>query len=567
MLRTFYMLTLAVTLLPQVTLAQDSPLELFPANVDIVARLNEPDKTVDNVATIVDSVVPGLGTGDMIRGSANPQLGQAISNPTLAGVDSTKDWYLGVFSQGRDEPLVVFAIPAIDTDELVDAIGEGMDSSVHGNWVLYTDRGEVPEVASADASAAKSMNKEAAAVFDMGELGVYVNAKHLREAYEEELETGYDQVLEQLNNLRYAMPQSEGMNLGAVIEMYGTIVEHFYQAVRDANSLAVAVSVNADGLRIEEYLEFADGSDTANVISKLETSEFSDLSKLPKNSVAYYGFSGGVKELTKWGMELNLSMFNDADGKEQLETLFEQLDDIEIGAMSVSMDVGDSQEGLFKVAAIADVDPADEYKKYMRSSVEAMNEIEFPGFSQTSTINEDAETYGDLKADVVTIVQKFDDSSPQAAMQNQMQKVMFGPNGIQSRIVYLEDQYLTIMGGGPEAAMGFIKNYQSGRDNGVAELRSGLMKEGNMIVLVDVATGLAKALKAVTTIEDLPPIPINAQMIDNLFLTPSYIGVGVAQEGNSVRCRTQIPVAQMQNIGKIGMMLAPLAAGMGGQQF
>lgn len=567
MLRKITWLTCGVLLLPLSLNAQDSPLEFFPANADLVVRLNEPDQTIENVATLVDSVVPGTGVGDMIRDSAEAQLGQMISNPTLAGVDITKAWYLGVFAKGQEEPSVVFAIPAIDTDDLTSAIGSNMDSDVHGNWVLYTDRGEVPGVAAVEQSVAKSINKKTADVLNQGDLGLYVNAKHLRETYAEELETAHDQALDSLNQLRFLAPQMEGVDIGAMVDIYGSLLEKFYQAVNDSQSFAAAVDIDATGIKIEEYLEVGSNSESAKLLSSLPTSEFSNLNKLPKDGLLYYGISGGIKDLTKWSMGLTGRLSPDSGVQERIAKVSEGLDEIELPEMTASMNVGDAKTGLVQVAGIAEAKPAAKYREYMRGTLEAMNDIELPGMTQKSSVAKDAESYGDLKADVVTITQEIDPDQPGAAMQMQMQQALFGTEGIQSRIVYLDDEYLTIMGGGQPAAKDFIENYQAGRTNGTDKSREGLMDKSNVVVLFDLANTIAKGLKFATQLEGIPVIPIDPQMIDNLFLTSSYAGVAIAVEENSVRCRTQVPVAQMQNVGKVVMMLAPLAAGLGGGQF
>ncbi|MEW4487581.1 hypothetical protein AB1L42_05835 [Thalassoglobus sp. JC818] len=562
MLRTLRCIPVFVLSLSLTAAAQDAPLTSTSKDVDIVVRLNEPDKTVESVVALVDAVQPGLG--EMARAAVVENLGRAISNRTLTGVDMTRSWYMTVHSQGRAEPLVVFAIPAIETGDLVGALGDNVQSRVEGDWVFYTDKGDLPEAATGDDSVHAAMAEPIAKVLAQGELGIFVNADHLTQVYSEEIETGYEEVLEQLNNLRFAIPQNSGVNIGPVIEMYGTMVETFFQAVRDADAFSVAVSLDQKGIRIEELAEFKSGTDSAKFLENLPTSPIAELSKLPKGAAAYYGLNNGVKELTRWGVGLSAGMSDDEESREKIEAVIDQLDSVEMGSMAASVTIGDSANGMIQAAGIAHADPMDKFKTYMRESIVAMNDIEFPGVTQTSTIDEDGETFGDHKADVISIEQEYDPSQPGVEMQEQLQKVMFGPDGIQSRVVYLDDAYLTIMGGGKDGAEQFLKNYQAGRENGLAESRENLMEEVNAILFVDVASGVAGIMKAVSTVEGLPPMPFDAQMIDNLYLTQSYIGTALAAEGRSARCRTDLPVAQMQNIAKLVMLFAPLAAG---QQF
>ena len=67
---------------------------------------------------------PGLG--ETVRQSAQG-LGQAISVPSLAGVDRSRDWYVFTFMTPGEQPKVVFAIPTTDADELKQAIKDGHD--------------------------------------------------------------------------------------------------------------------------------------------------------------------------------------------------------------------------------------------------------------------------------------------------------------------------------------------------------------------------------------------------------------------------------------------------------
>ncbi|WP_417849730.1 hypothetical protein [Thalassoglobus sp.] len=531
--------------------AQDSPLELFHKDVDLVLRLAEPDKTTENIVALVNGAQPGFG--ELARGPIRENLGKAISNPTLTGADQSRDWHVGIFTNGQAEPSVVFAIPAIEADDLVGALGDGFDSSVHGKYVLYTDKGDVPDVPDVANSLAKAMSEKAKAAFDMGEISLYVNSKHLASIYRDELSTAYDQVLEGLNQIRFAMPQDSGINIGPIIELYGTLAEHLFQGVRDSNSLTVAVSLGAKGVRIEEYTEFTKGSKTSKLLSAHPTAGMADLVKLPKGAIAYYGLSGGLEESIKWSMDLTAGMSQDADVRENLKKVFSDLEEVEFGVMVGSVSIGNSAEGLFQVAGIADVKPMDKFKSYMRNSIGAMEELKMSGMTQTSEIAEEAETYGDYKADVVTIKQEFDEDAPQAEMQTRMQKMLFGANGIQSRVIYMEDRYLTVMGGGPEATKSAVAGLSSSSNTQIEKPREILMKEANFIGLLDLPGGVAAGLKAASEMDEFP-LPVDAQMVDNLNLTPSFIGLGIAIEADAIRCRTDIPIEQIQGISKLAML-------------
>ncbi len=533
--------------------AQDSALELFSSDVDVLVRLAEPDKTTENIVALINGAQPGFG--EIARGAITPNLGQAISNPSMTGVDQSRDWYVGAYSNGKSEPQVVFAIPAVDADDFVAALGEGFKSAVHGKYVFYTDKGDLPEVPASSKSLASSISENAKKTLEMGELSIHVNSKHLVGVYGDELDTAYDQALEGLNQLRFAVPQDAGVNLGPIIEMYGAMAEKLFQGVRDSKSLTVAVSLGAEGVRIEEYIEFGNGSKSSRKLAELPTSDMADFVRLPQGAFTYYGISGGMSEMIKWGMDLSAGMADDDETRDKMKKTFAKLDEVKFGTMVGSMTLTDSEDGMIQATSIARVDPVAKFKDYMYASMQAMNEIKMPGMTQTSTIDKDAETYGDYKADIVTVKQEFDEGSPQAEMQENIQKMMFGPAGIQSRILYMDDLYLTVMGGGTAATKKAVEGLSKSSNDGIDEPRKILMDKANLIVLIDLPNGIATGLKIASSMDQFP-IPVDSQMIDNLNLTSSFIGFGIAVEENALRCRTDIPMKQIQGIAKLAMLFA-----------
>lgn len=531
--------------------AQDSPLEFFGSDVDVVLRLAEPDKSIESVVELINGAQPGFG--EIARGAVGQNLGKAISNPTLTGVDQSRDWHVGIYGKGKAEPLVVFAIPAVDSDDLVGALGKSFKTSVQGKYVLYTDKGDLPAVPSAAKSVAKSMGEKSKTAFEMGEISLYVNSKHLTSVYQTEIDTAYDQVLEGLNQLRFAMPQDSGINMGPVIEMYGTLAEKLFQGVRDSESLVVAIDVGAEGVRIEEYANFGANTKSAKTLAGLPTSEMADLDTLPEGAIAYYGVSGGLKDTIKWSMSLTADMSEDKSVREKMKEISGSLDELEFGAMVGSFTFGDSENGAIQAAGIAHVKPLDQFKEYMRNSVEAMGSIKMPGMTQTSTLKENAESYGDQKVDIVTVKQEIDEDHPQAELQAKMQQMMFGENGIESRVMYLEDKYITVMGGGKPAAMNVFESHGSTNNQAIASPRKILMEKANLISLTDLPGAIAGALKVASTMDQFP-LPLDEQMIDSLGLVPSYVGLGIAVEDNAIRCRTDVPMSQIKGIFKISML-------------
>ena len=173
--------------------AQPRPLALFPSDADVVIRLKSPDATIEKLAELGEAIQPG--TGSMIRDNAI-FLGQGISNPSLTGVDQSRDWYIVAFTQVDAPPKVVFAIPGIDTDDMVAALGDDMTTAVHDDWVLYTNESELPEVPEAGEGLMTVLSDAARTTIDSSELSVVLNVAHLTETYGEQLEAFENQILD-----------------------------------------------------------------------------------------------------------------------------------------------------------------------------------------------------------------------------------------------------------------------------------------------------------------------------------------------------------------------------------
>ncbi len=534
---------------------QDAPLEHFTKDVGVVVRLKSFDKTLEKVVGLVDQVQEGAGSFVEQRA---PEIGVAIANPTLTGVDQSRDWYVGIYPNETNPPIVVFVVPATETADMVDALGEGFTTSIEGTWVVYTEaQYEIPKAERSD-SAVSLMGEEVMKTFDKGDLSIFVNVGTLTKIYESQIETGQEQILEQLNNLRFAMPEESGINMGAIVDMYGAGAESFFQGLKDAESFTSAISISPEsGVTIDDYLVFDAASESGKALTGTSANEMPLISKLPEGAVVYYGLSGGIKEFMNWSMDMSASMLKDDAAREKLKVAMEKFNGIDFGSMVVGINIGSLKGGLVRVSGVAEASPIDAARTAMREVTQLSSNMEFPGFKQEADIQIDAETYGDNKADLVKIKQEYEEGSDQAELQKKMQEIMFGEAGMETRVLYMKDAYLTTMGGGKEAMTTLVARQDSSRSNGVDGVRQLMLEKANFIGMFDLASMVAQGTKAASSVEGFP-LPVDEQMIDNLNIAPSYIGASVASEPNSVRARCNVPVIQMQSIGKIAALFTAL---------
>ena len=69
--------------------------------------------------------------------------------------------------------------------------------------------------------------------------------------------------------------------------------------------------------------------------------------------------------------------------------------------------------------------------------------------------------------------------------------------------------------------------------------------------MVDIPTLVIKAITIATDSGQLPPLPIDPEALQELGIRPSYLGVSVTVESQSIRGRMVLPSQQVQGIVKL----------------
>jgi len=524
----------------------EGPLTRFSSDAAVVVRLGAPEKTIGQVADLVDAIQPGFG--DQVRQQGD-MIGVAISNPTLAGVDKTEDWYLIVFADADGPPTAIFAIPATDPKALAEALPENLESEIDGDWVYYTDKnqGLPDELKDDDESIDEAMSDEAGKLFDAGDLAIYINVEDLAETYKAQIEQAQDQAKAAIENLPNQLgPQGEQMK--PALAMYTALLEKLVVAVGDGEELTIALNIDKTGLTVEDYGLFAEGSETAKTLAIHPVSKMAMLGKLPPSAIGYVGVSADLQKLMQWGLKYNVEMLQDESQKAALNKAIDGMKGIAFSGMVNSFDIGDAKSGLLKMVGLAECTPADKLKTQMRAISKSLGTIEAPGIKQETTVKEDAETISGQKIDVLTIKQELDDQN--AAM---IQTAMFGADGMVSRVAYLDKGYLQTMGGGKGAMEAALKSYKSPSSSAspAVAFQAKLLPMSNLTWMVDLPT---LALRAAKVAGDFGAnLPFEASELDGLEVTPSFMGGAVAIEKNAVRAKFTLPVDQAQNIAKLVM--------------
>jgi len=550
-------LTLTACLsVPALAATPETPLKFFSSHVDVIIRLKEPDRTLEKVTGLVNKVQPGAG--DALKSQQSAGLGALVSNPTLTGVDQTRDWYAGIYFLPDEAPVVVFAIPAIDTDDLVSAVGE-MTTQVQGKWVLYTDAEKIPEVDSS-ASAETQLGAGQIASLLSGDLNIYVNTEHVTEIYADQIDVARNRVLENLNQLRF-LPSQGDIDPQVMIDMYGSLAEALFQAVDDAQTSLASLTITDSDLVFSKQVAFADASKTSHFLARNKPDAMADLDHLPAGAQLYYGASGAMKEFIRSSVTMTFGMMNDKSLSEKIEQSLKLLDPVTYGATVASLAISQTSESPFQAVMIVNASPIDDVRKFSRTVAEAVGTLENNSISQTSSLKVDAETYGSHQVDLVEVKQEIKPDAPTGELQRKLHNLMFGGDTMQTRTAYLDKQYVSTVGGGQKPMKDFLAGLESGKSSSLKKFREPLMKEANFLMFMDLPRFSGDFLSLAAERMEGFPIPLNAQMISSLNLKPSYVGIAVGSTPNTARLELRLPVEQIIGVSKIGVLIGTTMRG------
>ena len=87
----------------------------------------------------------------------------------------------------------------------------------------------------------------------------------------------------------------------------------------------------------------------------------------------------------------------------------------------------------------------------MQKSTKNVGTVKGAGIKQEIEVKQDAEKYGKYSADVTTIkMEAEEEGNPNAEMSLRLMKLMFGPEGMTTRTIFLKDRVVQVIGGSKE---------------------------------------------------------------------------------------------------------------------
>ncbi len=542
---------LSLSLFTSSLLAADAT-DLIPSSAAAVIRLKAPDKTVEGIADFVNAVQPGFGT--LIQGQAG-MLGVGISNPTMNGVDKSQDFWVAVFLEKDEEPSVVFIIPASDVEAMEKAVDDSFEFIAHEGFGIYS------EDESATALIKKHLdNPQAESIADVAsdemkevvsgaDIALAINLVVVKAVYREELAEAKEKFSDEIQELPEEMLEIPGMNLDWLPELAEKLGEHFFTAISDAQGYAVTFSATKTGLEFQEYLEFAQGSQSSNFLSQHPPEALSIINKMPANQLWYGALGSCATDFYKWGMSLVPRAFELTEEQEkQWAEIAKKSDDIKYGSSAMSFALGTPETGLVRAFTATEASPSELIREITQTVSQVMTSIQFPGMKQEMTYEKNAEKVDGVDIDVLTTKQVLEDDQF-GGFQAQINQILYGGEAVETRIAFLDGVALQTIGGGTESMKTALEAYKkgaAGADEVVARDLKPFGRTSNGVFIIDIPTMIVTGLKIAASSPLLPPMPFDEESLEDLKVERSYLGCSFHLDENSCKAKMHIPMQTVQ---------------------
>lgn len=538
--------------------AADDPLDALPSETGVLLRIASPTDLSAKAKAFLGNAAPQFA---QLADQLGPGLGSLIGNPTLAGIDPGRPWYVAVLPQPEGAPGVLFAAPASDAEAIKKAVGQGYTFADHEDWVLYSlDAEAVSKVRPPTGAQGKSIRGSLVGslgeLFAKGEVAAFLNVPVLREAYKSQIE----QTREQLESL------SESAAAGnptakASLEYNRQIFETLLKTIDDMTGVAASLSITERSLDDEIVVAVSAGSPSATFLAKQTPSDFPLLAKLPRGRVSYYAIAGDLSDMIAASTRMTSGIYPQ---NEDLQKRIQEVATFKFSEVAGLFELGDLESGVYRGVAVAKVDSPDKYLVLAREMIKAMGHVETPGLQQDVTLQPEAETVDGVKVDVVKIVMTPDPNADPSGMTRRILEVAFGKDGMTQRMAVVDGLFVQAVGGTDvmETAVKAVKGQAEGDEaaaKAVETARSDLGK-ANLLAIVDLPRLLAEGFKLAVRSNQIP-IPIDANAIDNLSFPPSYTGATVSAAPNEARVRISVPAEQVRGIVDLLFRLQQAGAG------
>lgn len=542
--------------------AAENPLSVFPKATGVIVRLKTPQKTLEAATALAKNVDEKAGQQAQF---GMPALGLLISNPSLKGVDQQADWWLAVFPVQNGDPGVVFCIPTTDADALKDGLTGNYEFQTFEKWGIYTENKDAAamirqQIANKGDSLSALMDAKSTAIWDEGNLSIFINVPHLLQVYRGAFDQGVKQVEDFIDQMPAIVPAQQGVDMKPIAEMYSSMFQALVQSVKDAEGCVAALSVSGDGLFLEEYCHFTEGSQTAKELQKAPPAELDDLGQLPAGQSVYAAMKFDVGQVVRWAMKYSLQIVtqDDTEKQKQFQKLLQEYEKLNFGSLAMAFGLKSSKQGALRAYSIVEVNEPKTLQKLSQQGAALVSNYEVGGMKVKTTFEPEAETYGDIKADLARVKYEYDEQANpfQAQIQTQLNNLLYGSDGMVTRSFYFDNYIAQSIGGDRTSAQALLSALDGGTNIGghaaFRATRTRLLSKANFLGLVDLPGLVASGMDMVMNAGLAPPgaIPFNENDLKEIRGETSFMGTSVAVEGHGIHAKTVVPVPQMQGIAR-----------------
>lgn len=564
--RNLYLIALLnIAVAAPVSRAVEVPVGAFPEDVSVVIRLADPTETVKKIKDLASGIDLGADVNGKvmtaIEGSAG-FTGVMIDNPARQGIKPETDWWIAVIARKDLPPVMIYAVEPSDAGALKDAVAEEYEFIKHDNWTIYTKDAEAAKsIKAVLAGDAKSIESAATdnikSLFKASDAAAFVNLKSLKVTFADEVETARQEIQSALVEAERQFETQpipiEGVNLKAIFGLYAQFFQGMVTAFEDSNSFSAGVSFDGDGILVRELLEFQPNSTTDKALQKHKPSALSTLAKLPVNQLGYVGIHADMNAITEWGVNLAASMFNLDDAERaKIKGSLDDLKKLKIGSTAMSFGLGSRETGYINSTTVTEVSGSD-VKAIQRKAYETMQgNLGGAGMGMVKSVKwtPDAEKVGDISVDVIKTELDSSEIDPSGQVLQNMMTILFGPEGMVTRMAYAPGYTVQTTGGGLASMERALKRLSaSSPDDAFLATRENLAAEVNLIYMIDLPGLLVGIVNAVS--ENYPLMPIDLTAIESMELKRSYLGFSIATGAAALKCQSYVPRGQIQGMGSL----------------
>ncbi|QDT97072.1 hypothetical protein [Gimesia aquarii] len=549
--------------------AAEIPESAISSDASIVIRLKDPKATSQKVASLINQVDENLS--GVVGLNLRTILGRSISNPNLAGVDTTRDMCVGVFLSQSKQPGFLYAVPVANKNAFKEALGEKYHSATHENWLLYSSDQALVDQAMAlikdgQQNFQTHMSPRSRDFFAKGDLSLYINSGKLVQIYQPQLEQAGQKVDVTLNRLSETVNTAPGVNMKPIMSLYSAVAKGALQAVQDSKSYTTALNLGSDGLGLESLFEVKENSKTDQLFQKNPPQKFEELGKFPANQLAYFAGAGNTEALITWGMNFTAQMFDgskpNAEAKTKFEEIVKEIHKLKFGSYYFSFELGKLSDGVLNAYAISEVEPSQKMRDYTREMMSLMQNISIPGLKQQITFSPDEQQIGDEAVDLTVIKQEVDPESDPLQIQKRMLEVLYGSEGITNRMAYPKGKVLQVMGANASMQKFLDALNASDASKQISQnqptfkhARAEGLSKANILAMVDLPMGIAKGYNIFAESRQKAG-PFTVELMKQQGISTSYLTFSLSTGKQSMETKTYIPVQNLKSGFKIFTLIS-----------